>query len=154
MPLGDAPYERVGDGVLVSTERARLDVALVHRFLNETYWAAGIPMSVVVRSIEHSVAFGLYRGPRQIGFARVVSDLATYGYLADVFIVEEERGRGLGEWLVESILLHPELRGLRRFALFTKDAASLYARHGFVAAEGLPSYMEIVDREVYRRPQG
>src|SRR4051794_32655870 len=95
--VNDLPYERAGMA-LVSTDRSRIDVDLVHRCLAGTYWAAGIPRDVVVRSIENSLAFGMYEGQRQIGFARVVTDLATYGYLADVFVVEECRGRGLGEW--------------------------------------------------------
>ena len=129
--MNDVLYERDGGDVVVSTDRSRLDVDLVHTVLASTYWAANIPREVVVRSIENSLAFGIYQGGAQVGFARVISDLATYAYLADVFIVEERRGRGLGEWLVESIMLHPQLQGLRRFALFTRDAAPLYARHGF-----------------------
>jgi GNAT superfamily N-acetyltransferase len=146
--VNDLPYER--DGIaLVSTDRSRIDVDLVHRVLAGTYWAVGIPRDVVERSIENSIAFGMYENERQVGFARVVTDLATYGYLADVFVVEECRGHGLGEWLVESIMLHPQLRGLRRFALFTRDAASLYARHGFRSPEHVGGYMEIVNRDVY-----
>ena len=104
---------------------------------------------MVVRAIAGSIAFGLYEHDRQVGFARVISDLATYAYLADVFVVDECRGRGLGDWLVESIRLHPQLQGLRRFALITRDAGPLYASHGFVAPSEPSGYMEIVDREVY-----
>jgi GNAT superfamily N-acetyltransferase len=147
--VNDVAYERVRGDVLVSTDRSRLDIDLVHTVLGSTYWAANIPREVVVRSIENSLAFGIYEGGRQVGFARVITDLATYGYLADVFIVEECRGRGLGDWLVESIVRHPQLQGLRRFALFTRDAASLYERHGFSAPDGPSGYMEIVNRGVY-----
>jgi GNAT superfamily N-acetyltransferase len=147
--VNDRIYERSRDSLLVSTDRARLDVALVHRVLSSTYWARGIPREIVERSIAGSVAFGLYDGAEQIGFARVVTDLATYAYLCDVFVVEQRRGAGLGDWLVESIMLHPELQGLRRFALFTRDAASLYARHGFVSPAAPAGYMEIVKRDVY-----
>jgi len=148
--VNDAIFERRrGDDLLVSTDRARLDVDLIHRVLAGTYWASGIPRDLVVRAIAGSIAFGLYEDGRQAGFARVISDLATYAYLADVFIVEECRGRGLGDWLVESIRLHPQLQGLRRFALITRDAGPLYARHGFSAPPEPSGYMEIVDREVY-----
>ena len=93
----------------------------------------------------------MFEEERQVGFARVVTDLATYAYLADVFVVEECRGRGLGDWLVESIRMHPQLQGLRRFALITRDAHSLYARHGFSASANPAGYMEIVTRDVYER---
>jgi GNAT superfamily N-acetyltransferase len=152
--VNDVPYERVRGRQVVSTDRAKLNVDLVHRVLGGTYWAAGIPREVVERSIENSLAFGLYDAGAQVGFARVITDLATYGYLADVFVVEERRGQGLGDFLVESIVLHPQLQGLRRFALFTRDAAPLYARHGFGAPAGPSGYMEIVKRDVYAaRPQ-
>ena len=147
--MNDAIFERRRGDLLVSTDRARLDVDLIHRVLAGTYWASGIPRDLVVRAIAGSIAFGLYEDGRQAGFARVISDLATYAYLADVFIVEECRGRGLGDWLVESIRLHPQLQGLRRFALITRDAGPLYARHGFSAPPEPSGDMEIVDREVY-----
>ena len=151
--MNDVPYERRRDGTVVTTDRSRLDVDLVHRVLSATYWAKNIPRDVVERSIAGSIAFGLFEADRQVGFARVVTDLATYAYLADVFVVEECRGRGLGDWLVESIRLHPQLQGLRRFALITRDAGPLYARHGFSVPTSPFGYMEIVDREVYRRPR-
>jgi GNAT superfamily N-acetyltransferase len=150
--VNDTTLERRRGDLLVSTDRARIDVELVHRVLAATYWAGGIPREIVERAIAGSVAFGLYEGDRQLGFARVITDLATYAYLADVFIVEARRGQGLGDWFVESIRLHPQLQGLRRFALITRDAGPLYARHGFVAPGEPFGYMEIVDREVYRRP--
>ena len=149
--MDDEIYERRREGLLVSTDRARLDVDLIHRELSGTYWASGIPRDVVVRSIVGSIAFGLYGADRQLGFARVITDTATYAYLADVFIVEDQRHRGLGDWLVESILRHPQLQGLRRFALMTRDASPLYQRHGFTTPDPPFGYMEIVDREVYQR---
>ena len=149
--MNDAIYERHRGDLLLSTDRARLDVDLIHRLLATTYWAGGIPREVVARAIAGSIAFGLYDRGQLVGFARVISDLATYAYLADVFIVESQRGRGLGDWLVESILLHPQLQGLRRFALITRDAGPLYAHHGFLAPAEPSGYMEIVDQEVYRR---
>jgi GNAT superfamily N-acetyltransferase len=115
--VNDAIFERRRGDLIVSTDRARLDIDLIHRVLASTYWASGIPRDVVIRAIAGSIAFGLYEHGRQMGFARVISDMATYAYLADVFVVEECRGRGLGDWLVESIRLHPQLQGLRRFAM-------------------------------------
>jgi len=101
------------DGFTVSTDKARLDVELIHRFLAATYWARGIPAAVVRRAIDHSLCFGLYEnaqdGERQVGFARVITDYATFAYLSDVFVLEAYRGRGLGDWLVATILAHPDL---------------------------------------------
>jgi GNAT superfamily N-acetyltransferase len=149
--VNDTTWERRRGDLLVSTDRARLDVDLIHGVLSATYWASGIPREIVERAIDGSIAFGLYEHDRQVGFARVVTDMATYAYLADVFVVEARRGQGLGDWLVESIRLHPQLQGLRRFALITRDAGPLYARHGFAAPPAPLGYMEIVDREVYTR---
>jgi GNAT superfamily N-acetyltransferase len=115
----------------ISTDKALLDLPYVHAFLSGSYWAANIPVSVVQRSIEGSFCFGVYDGDRQIGFARVITDKATFGYLADVFIDEGYRGRGLSKWLVETILAHPELQGFRGWMLGTRDAHGLYARFGF-----------------------
>jgi GNAT superfamily N-acetyltransferase len=149
--VNDLPYERRRADLLVSTDRTRLDLDLIHRVLSSTYWAVGIPREVLLRSIEGSIAFGLYEGEDQVGFARVVTDLATYAYLSDVFVVEERRGRGFGDWLVESIKLHPQLQGLRRFAHTTRDAGPLYARHAFAEPVASIGYMEIADREVYTK---
>jgi hypothetical protein len=115
----------------IDTDKARLDLAFIHGFLVRSHWAKGIPFDVMQKAIENSMAFGLYRDGRQIGFARVVSDYATFAYLADVFVVEEARNCGLGRTLVDTILAHPELQGLRRWLLGTRDAQSLYRRCGF-----------------------
>jgi GNAT superfamily N-acetyltransferase len=129
MELGRGEYS-------ISTERERLDLDLVHKFLSEeAYWSPGVPRDVVERSIENSLCFGLYHGARQVGFARVVTDRATTAYLADVFVLSEHRGRGLGVWLVETVFSHPDLQGLRRFLLGTADAHSLYERYGFRPAD-------------------
>src|SRR5215211_7827600 len=120
---------------LISTEQSRLDLELVHRFLSkEAYWSPGVSRVVVDRSIEHSVNFGLYRHEEQAGFARVVTDYATFAWLADVFVLESHRGRGLGKWLVGTVLAHPDLRGLRRWMLATADAHGLYDGFGFQPA--------------------
>jgi GNAT superfamily N-acetyltransferase len=140
----------------IDTDKSRLDLPLIHDFLaNCSHWARGVPRDVVARSIEHSLAFGLYRDGAQIGFARVVSDRATFAYLADVFVVETARGAGLGQWLIETILTHPPLAELRRWMLVTRDAASLYRRCGFTDLRSDLRYMERLDIGVYeRRAQG
>ncbi len=120
------------NGLRISTDPAEVDLDVVHGFLTTSYWARGIARDRVARSIAGSVPFSLIENGRQVGFARVISDRATFAWLADVFVVPEARGRGLGVWLVESILSHPELQGLRRWSLSTRDAHSLYARFGFV----------------------
>jgi predicted N-acetyltransferase YhbS len=128
------------DGYVVSTDRSRLDLDLIHGFLREAYRSPGVPREVVERSIEHSLPFGLYAGTgEQVGFARVVTDFAVFAYLGDVFVLPAHRRRGLGAWLVESVLAHPGLQSLRRFALATADAHRLYARFGF----GAPATPEI-----------
>ena len=103
------------DGYIISTDTSRLDLGMVHSFLKSSYWAAGVPFEVVERSVQNSMVFGVYRGAEQTGFARVVTDRATFAYLADVFVLETHRGRGLGKWLIETILSHPDLQGLRRW---------------------------------------
>jgi len=139
---------------LISTDRARLDVGLVHKFLSESsYWATGRPREVVERSIEHSLAFGVYQeGERQIGFARVITDYATFAWIADVFIVDEFRGRGLGQWLSEVMISHPELQGFRRWVLATKDAHELYRRVGFLELKSPERWMERHDPQTVERP--
>ena len=138
---------------LISTDQSKLEVDVVHEFLTRSYWAAGIPRATVVRAIENSLCFGVYDGAEQVGFARVVSDFATYAYVADVFILEPYRERGLGKELMASIMAHPELQGLRRWSLGTRDAQGLYAQFGFEPVVNTPSrtVMEIVDPEIYAR---
>jgi GNAT superfamily N-acetyltransferase len=139
------PHEvdRRGD-FFVSTDPALLDVTLLHDFLaNRSYWATGRPLDVVRHSLDHSLCFGLYEKSRQVGFARVVTDRATFAWLCDVFILEEYRGRGLSKWLVECVMAHPALQGLRRFLLATRDAHGLYARHGFTPLEEPTRFLEV-----------
>lgn len=142
---GGARYE-------IDTDKARLDRALIHRFLAGSHWAKGIPRAVLDRAIEHSLAFGLYSDRGQIGFARVVTDHATFAYIADVFVVPAERRKGLGHWLVETILAHPELQGLRRWLLGTRDAQTLYRRCGFAEPPPPFSFLERLDAEIYDGP--
>jgi GNAT superfamily N-acetyltransferase len=130
------------DGYTISTEKERLDRAAIHEFLRGSYWAKGIPREIVDRSIENSLCFGLYDGKRQVGFARVVSDLATYGYLADVFVQESHRGQGLATWFMETVMSHPDLQGIRRWMLVTRDAHGLYQKVGFTALSQPERIME------------
>jgi len=136
----------------ISTDPARIELATVHEFLTNSYWAKGIPVETVRRSIENSLSFGIYQDRRQVGFARVVSDLATFAYLADVFVLEAYRGRGLSKWLMECIVGHPDLQGLRRWMLVTRDAHSLYRQHGFTELKAPERWMEKHDPDVYKRP--
>lgn len=135
---------------LVSTDRERLDLDVVHGFLTECYWAKGIPRDVVARSIENSLCFGLYAEGKQVGFARVISDYATYAYIGDVFVLDAFRGSGLGKWLMECIMQHPQLQGLRRWSLVTRDAHGLYARLGFEPLKKPQNYMELHRPDVYQ----
>jgi len=135
----------------ISTERNRLDVDVIHGFLVHSYWAAGIPRAMVERSIEHSLPFGVYHGTRQVGFARVITDYTTFAYIGDVFIIEEYRGRGLSRWLMEVVVQHPELQGLRRWLLFTRDAHGLYEKVGFTPSRTPERLMERYFSNVYQR---
>ena len=137
-------------GYDVSSDKARLDIDLIHGFLSTTYWAEGIPRDVVRRAIENSDCFGVYKGARQVGFARVISDHATFAYLSDVFVLPEERGRGLAKWLVKTAMGEPAYANLRRWLLGTREAHGLYRQLGFI--ETPPGrFMEIRDVDVYRR---
>jgi GNAT superfamily N-acetyltransferase len=143
------------DDYVVSDERARLDRAMVRGFIGEqSYWAAGIPQAVMDKAIDHSLCFGLYRGDVQAGFARVVTDRATFGYLCDVFVDPAQRGKGLGKWLVDCVLSHPDLQGLRRLSLVTRDAHELYAPRGFKPMADPTSYLEIHRPDAYRNSRG
>jgi GNAT superfamily N-acetyltransferase len=138
-------------GYTISDERARLDQDVIYGFLSrESYWARGRSRGLIGRSIENSLPFGVYRADgRQVGFARVVTDRATFAWLADVFVLPEERGRGLSKWLVECVLAHPELQNLRRWLLATRDAQGLYRRYGFAEpANAKTTYMEKLDDQV------
>ena len=119
------------DGYTISTDKTRLDLALIHDYLSQrSYWAQGRSLDLVRRSIDHSLCFGLYAGDQQAGFARVVTHYTTFAWLCDVFILETHRGRGLGKWLIETVVAHPDLHNLRNFLLATRDAHSLYHRYG------------------------
>ena len=120
------------DQLTISTDRSRLDVDVIQRYLNdESYWARDRTRDQTEAAIRHSICFGLYDNDRQIGFARVVSDRATFAYIGDVFVLQEFRGRGLSKWLMEAMLAHTELQGLRRWLLATRDAHGVYSQFGF-----------------------
>jgi GNAT superfamily N-acetyltransferase len=115
----------------ISTDKSKLDVGMIHHFLYTTaYWAVGRPMSVVRKTIENSLCFGVYDDNTQVGFARLVTDYATFGWMCDVFILPSHRGRGLGKWLVECVVAHPDVKGLRRILLSSRDAHDLYEKYG------------------------
>ena len=127
------------------------DPEAIHEFLADSYWAKGIPREVVDRSIEGSLCFGVFDGERQVGFARMITDFATFAYLADVFVLESHRGRGLAAWLMDCILAHPELQGLRRWMLLTRDAHPLYRRSGFRDLAHPERVMEMTFPGIYER---
>jgi len=134
----------------ISTDPAKIDVGVVHWFLTNCYWARGIPEEVVRKSIENSICFGVYKNGKQAGFARIITDRATFSYIADVFILLQYRGNELSLWLMECILSHPELQGLRRWALVTADTHGLYEQFGFTLLKHPERWMEIHDTDVYK----
>ncbi len=143
---------RRGD-YLISTERERLDLRVVHDYLSrESYWAQGRSMEVVRRSVENSLPFGIYKGEQQVGFGRVVTDYATFAWIADVFVLDEFRGQGLSKWLVEVMLAHPDLQGFRRWVLATKDAHELYRKYGFAELLKPQRWMERPDPQMQESP--
>jgi GNAT superfamily N-acetyltransferase len=147
------PYEIRDGDLLISNNKALLDRALIHGFLSErSYWAQDAPREIVERAIEHSLCFGVYRSGKQVGFARVVTDCATFAWLADVFVIETERGNGLSKKLVAAVRTHPQLQGLRRFMLATLDAHGLYARFGFKPITNVERFMEIFRPNAYKEP--
>jgi len=142
------------EGYTITTDKSKIDTNYVHRFLSTTYWAEGIPLQVVEQSINGSLCFVVLYGEKQIGFARVITDEATFAYLADVFIGEDFRHKGLAKWLVQTILNYPSLQGLRRFMLATKDAHALYAQAGFTSLPIPERWMQLHFPDVYKNKSG
>lgn len=137
----------------ISTDNDRLDINIIHDFIaNQSYWGQGRAVAVVQRALDHSLNFGLYHNNKQVGFARVVTDYATFAWVADVFVLADERGRGLSKWLMEVILAHRELQGFRRWVLATKDAHSLYSRYGFIPLHRPERWMERPDPTMQESP--
>src|SRR6266446_3247137 len=146
-------YEWQQGDYIISTDNNRLDIRIIHDFIsNQSYWAQGRPLETVQRALDHSLNFGLYKSDQQVGFARVVTDYATFGWIADVFVLTEHRGQGLSKWLMEVILSHRDLQGFRRWVLATKDAHSLYARFGFIALHRPERWMERPDPNMKEAP--
>lgn len=150
--MNDSVHAWTRDEYEITTDRARIDVDAVHRYLSlESYWAKGIPRDVLERSIKYSMCFVIMHQGALAGFARVSSDRATMAYLGDVFVLAEHRGKGLSKWLMECITAHPELQGLRRWMLLTADAHGLYLQNGFKALKWPERWMEKHDPDVYAR---
>lgn len=133
----------------ISDNKDLLDIGFIHFELSNSYWAKNIPIELMQKSISHSLCFGVYKDKKQIGFARVISDYATFGYLCDVIIAQDEQGKGAGKMLMEFIMKHPDLKGLRRFMLATRDAHTLYTKYGFTKLQNPDRIMEITIPDPY-----
>lgn len=139
------------EGYQIRTEHESLDFEFIYQFISKSYWAAGIPRETLRKAVENSLCFGVFdKEGAQIGFARLITDRATFAYLADVFIAEAHRGKGLSKWLIEKIVTYPDLQGLRRIVLATRDAHGLYAQYGFRAIENPEIFMQIWQPNIYR----
>lgn len=137
----------------ITTERAKMDLSVIHNYLsNEAYWCKNIPLDRVKTSVENSLNFGLFHKGKQIGYARIITDFSTIAYLGDVFILEEFRGQGLSKWLMEKIMSHPNLQGLRRWVLLTRDAHELYKKFGWTNIVNPEKWMEKTNLNVYNKP--
>lgn len=135
---------RTDDPIVVTTDRSRFDVEVIHGFLRRSYWAKDIPRETVSRAMDNSLCFGAFEKDGQVGFARVITDHATFAYVSDVFVLASHRGRGIGKSLMAAIMAHPELQGLRRWTLFTRDAHGLYRQYGFGPARYPERLMEVL----------
>ncbi len=137
----------------ISTNKERLNIDAIHTFLStEAYWSRGIPKETVLKSVENALCFGIYHHNKQVGFARVISDFATIAYLGDLYITQEYRGRGLSKWLMETIMQHPCLQGLRRWVLLTSDAHELYRQFGWTNIADPSKWMELHNKTLYKLP--
>jgi GNAT superfamily N-acetyltransferase len=140
------------DGFCISTEKAKLDLKAIHQFLStQAYWSLNIPFSRVEKAAEHSLNFGIYFNEKQVGYARIISDFASIAYLGDVYVLPAFRGKGLSKWLMQTIMAHPELQGLRRWVLLTGDAHGLYKQFGWTAIASPEKWMEIHNKEAYSK---
>jgi len=139
------------DQFTITTDKEKFDVDVIHSFLTTSYWAEGISREIVRRSIEGALCFGVFENNKQVGFARMITDKATFAYLADVFIIEEYRGRGLSKWLMQVIMSHPDLQGLRRMLLATRDAHELYKKFGFTPLNNVDRWLHVHDPAVYKQ---
>ena len=147
-----AIVEESKNNFVISTDKSKLDIASIHRYIGgESYWAQGIPLDILKKSIHNSLSFGIYDGVKQVGFARMITDCSTFAYLADVYVLEAYRGNGLSKWLMEFIMKHPDLQGLRRYMLATRDAHGLYLQYGFKPVANPENIMEIRNADVYKK---
>ena len=135
----------------ITTDPADFDLNAIHAYLSRCYWSEGIPRETVERAVHNSLSFALLNGKNQVGFARVVTDSATFAYLCDVYVLEDHRGKGLSKWLMESVVAHPQLQGLRRFSLATRDAHGLYKQFGFKPLANPDVMMEILVPDIYKK---
>ena len=145
------PHDWTDGDILISYDRSLLDLLVIHGFLKASYWSEAIPRDLLQRAIDNSIPVGIYQAGKQVGFARVVTDRATFAYLADVFVLESHRGRGLSKHLMRVVLSHPELQGLRRWHLVTRDAHGLYRQFGFTELKNASRHMEIQVSDAYKR---
>lgn len=146
--------EIADNGFIFSDDKGKINTAAVHLFLStKSYWAEGIPLQTVTKSIENSLCFGIYKETRQIGFARWITDRATFAYLADVYVEEEFRSMGLSKKLMSLMLFHPDLQGLRRYMLATRDAHSLYSQYGFEPLESPENIMAVTVKDIYKKQE-
>ncbi|AWV98114.1 GNAT family N-acetyltransferase [Arcticibacterium luteifluviistationis] len=143
-------FEKIKDNLLLSSDQCLLDIDLIHSFLSQSYWSKGIPKETVKKGIENSLSLGLYKNKEQIGFCRLITDYASFAYLADVFIIETERSHGYAEWMINSLKEIPTLKNLRRWMLATKDAHNLYSKTGWEKLENPNLFMQKIDNEVYK----
>jgi N-acetylglutamate synthase-like GNAT family acetyltransferase len=146
-------FEIKEGNLLLSNDKKRLDIEIIHNFLSNSYWSEGIPIETVEKGIANSMAFGLYKKDKQIGFCRIISDYTSFAYLADVFVLNEERGNGYAQWMIYGMKKNPELAGLRRWLLATKDAHALYKKTGWQLLENPDYFMEIVNKNIYKKNQ-
>lgn len=148
----NSAVQHTADGYRISSERADVDIAAAHAYLCQTYWSRGIPLQTVARAVENSLCFSAHDAAgNQVGFARVVTDQATFAYLCDVYVLPEHGGRGLGKRLMQAVVDCPGLQGLRRFVLATRDAHGLYAQYGFTALAAPGNFMEVLQADIYTR---
>jgi len=140
------------DDFLISTDKSKLDIDAIHEFLStKAYWCLNIPKEKVITAIENSLCFGVYHGDKQIGFARIITDYSTIAYLGDVYVLEAYRGKGISKWLMETVMGHPALQGLRRWILLTGDAHALYRKFGWTDIADPTKWMELHNKNVYSK---
>ncbi len=144
-------FERHRETFCITTDQRAMDLDAIHAYLSRSYWSEAIPRDLVAKAMAGSLCFALLDGTRQVGFARAVTDRATYAYLCDVYVLEEYRGQGLGRWLMDAVMAHPDLQGLRRFGLVTRDAHGLYEKCGFTPLNNPAGHMEIARAGMYLR---